>query len=533
MSCKQIFSALLVVCCIAISGRAQQSPSVATTSNSVVPAVSKFSGTLTDASNKPLTAVTGVTFSLYKDAEGGAPLWMETQNIQPDKSGHYSVTLGSTTSTGLPTTVFAAGEARWLGVQAEGQSEKPRVLLMSVPYALKAQDAETLGGQPASAFLQASQQQSGNTASVSGSGKTNYIPLWLSSTKLGDSNIFDSAGNIGIATTTPSSTLDVNGTVTATSFTGSGSGLTNVNAAELGGMTASAFAPLGATVNQFLGTNETNLDTIVDFTDSNSGQYTPGFRFGGTGSGEAIASARVTGSPNQYGIDFWTDFANRMSITNGGAVGIGTTSPGATLDVSNGSAIVRGYGNFQTSGQSATVGVGDFNHTITAVNGKGLYIGAFNSPAVFIQDNTGIAYGVAFLDFSSRRWKTNIQPLHGALDKVEHLNGVSYDLKANGKHQIGLIAEEVGKVVPELVEYEDNGKDAKGVDYAKLTALLIEATKEQQALIRKQQHQLKTQQVQIANLNNQVRTIQTALHESGRTDAGVLTAKANTSFMHP
>jgi hypothetical protein len=101
-----------------------------------------------------------------------------------------------------------------------------------------------------------------------------------------------------------------------------------------------------------------------------------------------------------------------------------------------------------------------------------------------------------------------------------------------GRETLYTDAEEVGKVVPELVEYEDNGKDAKGVDYAKLTALLIEATKEQQALIRKQQHQLKTQQVQIANLNNQVRMIQTALHESGRTDAGVLTAKANTSFMH-
>src|ERR1700677_2529021 len=159
MSHKQIFSAFLVVCCLAISGRAQQSPSVATISNSVVPTVSKFSGTLTDANNKPLVGVTGVTFSLYEAAEGGAPLWMETQNVRPDQWGHYSVTLGSTTSSGLPTNVFAQGEARWLGVQVQGQGERPRVLLVSVPYALKALDAETLGGKPASAFLQASKQQ--------------------------------------------------------------------------------------------------------------------------------------------------------------------------------------------------------------------------------------------------------------------------------------------------------------------------------------------------------------------------------------
>jgi len=74
---------------------------------------------------------------------------METQNVHPDKFGHYSVALGSTSSQGLPANVFATGEARWLGVQVHGQDEQPRVLLMSVPYALKALDAETIGGKPA------------------------------------------------------------------------------------------------------------------------------------------------------------------------------------------------------------------------------------------------------------------------------------------------------------------------------------------------------------------------------------------------
>jgi hypothetical protein len=125
----------------------------ATNTNVAVPPLVKFSGTLTDINGKPLSGVVGVTFALYKDEQGGSPLWIETQNATLDKSGHYTVMLGSTTSTGLPADIFIAGEARWLAVQAEGQGEQPRVLLLSVPYALKAGDAQTLGGLPASAFM--------------------------------------------------------------------------------------------------------------------------------------------------------------------------------------------------------------------------------------------------------------------------------------------------------------------------------------------------------------------------------------------
>ncbi len=89
----------------------------------------------------------------------------------------------------------------------------------------------------------------------------------------------------------------------------------------------------------------------------------------------------------------------------------------------------------------------------------------------------------AWTTYSSRRWKTNIQPLQGSLEKVMRLQGVSYDEIEGGKHNIGVIAEEVGAVVPEVVAYEENGVDAKSVDYARLTALLIEAVKEQQKTI--------------------------------------------------
>ncbi|HEY4960070.1 MAG TPA: hypothetical protein VII29_04350, partial [Terriglobales bacterium] len=66
----------------------------------------------------------------------GAPVWLETQNVTPDATGHYSVLLGSSRAEGLPSDLFAAQEERWLGVQVQGQPEQPRVLLVSVPYAM-------------------------------------------------------------------------------------------------------------------------------------------------------------------------------------------------------------------------------------------------------------------------------------------------------------------------------------------------------------------------------------------------------------
>jgi hypothetical protein len=207
---------LLVVCsALLVFGQAASS-----NSNSIVPRLVKFSGSLTDANGKTLTGTVGVTFSLYKDADGGAPLWMETQNVQPDSKGHYTVLLGSTKSDGVTPDLFTSGEARWLGVQAQGQTEQARVLMVSVPYALKAVDADTLGGKPASAFqlalppALASSASASNPATdtdsgkspkfpppccaISGGGTANYIPIWTSGTTIANSIMRQAAGKIGI-----------------------------------------------------------------------------------------------------------------------------------------------------------------------------------------------------------------------------------------------------------------------------------------------------------------------------------------------
>jgi hypothetical protein len=81
---------------------------------------------------------------------------------------------------------------------------------------------------------------------------------------------------------------------------------------------------------------------------------------------------------------------------------------------------------------------------------------------------------------SSRRWKTNIHTLENPLDLVEQLRGVTFEWKEDGRSDIGLIAEEVGAVIPEIVEFEENGRDAKSVNYSRLVSVLIEAVKTQQ-----------------------------------------------------
>jgi hypothetical protein len=123
----------------------------------VFPRLLKFSGVLKNAAGAPLRGVLAVKFVIYGESTGGTPLWQETQNTEIDQSGRYEVLLGANSSEGVPKELFTSTEPRWLAVQAliPGRDEEPRVLLSSVPYALQAENAQTLGGLPASAFAKA------------------------------------------------------------------------------------------------------------------------------------------------------------------------------------------------------------------------------------------------------------------------------------------------------------------------------------------------------------------------------------------
>ena len=219
----------IVLTCLSLMQAQQLPKSSSTTAN--LPRLLRFSGTARELDGTPLTKMVGITFSLYSGQTGGSPLWLETQNVLPDSSGHYSVLLGSTTAEGLPVDLFISEQAHWVGVQISGQGEGARALLVSAPYALKAGDAETVGGLPASAFMLAAAGSAGTrngsdakpgsevgaTALVSGSGTTDFIPLWTTSAAVGNSVLFQSGSGagaeIGIGTTTPAATLDVNGSL--------------------------------------------------------------------------------------------------------------------------------------------------------------------------------------------------------------------------------------------------------------------------------------------------------------------------------
>ncbi len=112
----------------------------ATTAATVIPALIRYTGAAQPGGKSNAL----VTFYIFKDEQGGEPLWTETQNVSFDAQGRYDIFLGSTSNSGLPLDLFGNGEARWLEVQVAGEKQQPRVLLASVPYAMKAVDAATL-----------------------------------------------------------------------------------------------------------------------------------------------------------------------------------------------------------------------------------------------------------------------------------------------------------------------------------------------------------------------------------------------------
>jgi len=271
-----LFVAVLLALICAVSLAQSQTSTATSVKTSVVPSLVKYSGTAKDLNSNPIGGIVGMTFALYQNQQGGAPVWLETQSVSPDKSGHYTVSLGATKAQGIPAEVFASGEAQWLGVQIEGQPEQPRVLLVSVPYALKAADAETIGGLPPSAFVLAVPAGSSTATAASATavapsvappatsnvtttgGTVNALPLWTTATNVQSSALTQTGtgatAKIGVGTTTPGATLDVKGaanvqgtlnlpaTGTATSTAGRSSQAQN--------LVASSFSSSSAAVSQ-------------------------------------------------------------------------------------------------------------------------------------------------------------------------------------------------------------------------------------------------------------------------------------------
>ena len=87
-------------------------------------------------------------------------------------------------------------------------------------------------------------------------------------------------------------------------------------------------------------------------------------------------------------------------------------------------------------------------------------------------------YGDEFVATSDMRLKENIKPIENALEKVNNINGVSFNKKNEKQEKIGFIAQDIEKVLPEVVYTDDSEDKIKSVSYGNVTALLVEAVKE-------------------------------------------------------
>ena len=153
-----------------------------------------------------------LTFTIYADASGGSALWSETQAVTTDARGQYTVTLGEASSGGVPSDIFGSGSARWLEVSENGSVIGARMLLVSVPYALKSEDADMLGGHSISDFVlsqdlarSVQQQVASATSSTATSSGARRIP----SRTVGTGQTTTGTNGNGSATFTDTSGFDV------------------------------------------------------------------------------------------------------------------------------------------------------------------------------------------------------------------------------------------------------------------------------------------------------------------------------------
>ena len=221
------------------------------------------------------------------------------------------------------------------------------------------------------------------------------------------------------------------------------------------------------------------------------------------------------GDPGAPGSSLWTDSGGNP--TTDASVGIGTTAPSAGLQVVQSS---NGLWAAKVSHTKADGPVMLITHQDVGRNQNPilqLNTGVQGNRPVFLAMATGqvginISAGDLYPNFSTKffvvgtaksagwstysdaRLKENIETVSNALDKVTRLRGVNYEWRADAENRVGpmtgtgrhlgMIAQEVETVVPEVVDTSDDGY--KSINYDNLTGLLVEAIKDQQEMIKAQ-----------------------------------------------
>ena len=278
----------------------------------------------------------------------------------------------------------------------------------------------------------------------------------------------------------------------------------------------------------------------IDQNNVNSGSIANGLSFGHA-SGEGLASNRNAGA-NQFGLDFYTLFLKRMSISQNGNVGIGTASPTAILEVRDGS-------GSSGSGAHVQIGEGAPNADEKLVQfGNG---GCNGGPCVYLgeqdADDRMVLRAGTFrvkggnwnpdldnaiqLGQSSNRWssvwavngtiqtsdarlKKRVTNLRYGLSQVMQLRPVTFQWKdgSDSRTHVGLIAQEVETVMPEMIERNSDGNAPLGMNYNNLIPVLIKAIQEQQDLLKLNEAQIMGLRKQNAEVGRRIAALSRNSH---------------------
>ncbi len=194
---------------------------------------------------------------------------------------------------------------------------------------------------------------------------------------------------------------------------------------------------------------------------------------------------------------FGTNSVERMRITGSGEIGINTISPATILHVNHPTGTTHGFS------LSNDLDSDRWHFYVWSTNSLGLYfngsqVGSFNP-------TTG-----AYTALSDRRFKTNIEPMGSALDKIKALQPVQYRFidQPDDLTHIGFIAQDVEPVFPSLVNHikpnpeANENEDLYTLDYAGFSVVAIKAIQEQQEIIEELNGKITKLQQQVDELQS-------------------------------